>query len=140
MEATRRMEGAIFRDHFRNAWIATVPGDGGSGLLAYDDDRRIVGACRSARALLGLTDGLIASGIDLSRYIRLDHSAQRRTSSSSCAVPTAVALGRRAMSRRRCARNRRLDRPRREASVDRFDAPASARRQRSRSWSGASSG
>lgn len=74
MEATRRMEGAIFRDHFRNAWIATVPGDGGSGLLAYDDDRRIVGACRSARALLGLTDGLIASGIDLSRYIKLDHS------------------------------------------------------------------
>jgi transcriptional regulator of acetoin/glycerol metabolism len=74
MEATRRMEGAIFRDHFRSAWIATVPGDGGSGLLAYDDDRRIVGACRSARALLGLTDGLIASGIDLSRYIKLDHA------------------------------------------------------------------
>lgn len=74
MEATRRMEGAIFRGYFRNAWIATVPGDGGSGLLAYDDDRRIVGACRSARALLGLTDGLIASGIDLSRYIKFDHS------------------------------------------------------------------
>lgn len=74
MEATRRMERAIFRDYFRNAWIATVPGDGGSGLLAYDDDRRIVGACRSSRALLGLTDGLIASGIDLSRYIKLDHS------------------------------------------------------------------
>lgn len=73
MEAARRMEGAVFRDHFREAWIATVPGDGGSGLLAYDDDRRIVGACRSARALLGLTDGLIASGIDLSRYIKLDH-------------------------------------------------------------------
>ena len=77
MEATRRMEGAIFRGHFRNAWIATVPGDGGSGLLAYDDDRRIVGACRSARALLGLTDGLIASGIDLSRYIKFDHPAAR---------------------------------------------------------------
>ncbi|WP_164935622.1 sigma-54-dependent Fis family transcriptional regulator [Bradyrhizobium guangzhouense] len=74
MEATRRMEGAIFREHFRNAWIATVPGDGGSGLLAYDDDHRIVGACRAARALLGLTDGLIASGIDLSRYIKLDHA------------------------------------------------------------------
>jgi transcriptional regulator of acetoin/glycerol metabolism len=68
------MEGAIFREHFRNAWIATVPGDGGSGLLAYDEDRRIVGACRSARALLGLTDGLIASGIDLSRYLKLDHA------------------------------------------------------------------
>jgi sigma-54 dependent transcriptional regulator, acetoin dehydrogenase operon transcriptional activator AcoR len=77
VEATRRMEGAIFRGHFRNAWIATVPGDGGSGLLAYDDDRRIVGACRSARALLGLTDGLIASGIDLSRYIKFDDPAAR---------------------------------------------------------------
>jgi transcriptional regulator of acetoin/glycerol metabolism len=75
MEATRRMEGAIFRGHFRSAWIATVPGDGGSGLLAYDDDRRIVGACRSARALLGLTDGMIASGIDLSRYVRVGHHA-----------------------------------------------------------------
>ncbi|SFP93359.1 Transcriptional regulator of acetoin/glycerol metabolism [Bradyrhizobium sp. Ghvi] len=74
MEATRRMEAAIFRDHFRNAWIASVPDNGGSGLLAYDDDRRIVGACRSARALLGLTDGLIASGIDLSRYIKPDHA------------------------------------------------------------------
>ena len=72
MEATRRIEGAIFRNHFRNAWIATVPGDGGSGLIAYDDDRRIVGACRSARALLGLTDGMIAAGIDLSRYIKFD--------------------------------------------------------------------
>lgn len=77
MQATRRIEGAIFRDHFRNAWIATVPGDGGSGLLAYDDDRRVVGACRSARALLGLTDGLIASGIDLSRYVKFDHHAAR---------------------------------------------------------------
>ena len=77
MQATRRIEGAIFRDHFRDAWIATVPGDGGSGLLAYDDDRRVVGACRSARALLGLTDGLIASGIDLSRYVKFDHHTAR---------------------------------------------------------------
>ncbi|WP_027555738.1 sigma-54-dependent Fis family transcriptional regulator [Bradyrhizobium sp. Cp5.3] len=77
MEATRRMEGAIFRDHFRNAWIATVPGDGGSGLIAYDEDRRIVGACRSARAMLSLTDGMIASGIDATRYIKFDHQAAR---------------------------------------------------------------
>ncbi len=41
--------GALFRNHFRKAWIATVPGDGGAALLAYDDDRRIVGACRAAR-------------------------------------------------------------------------------------------
>ncbi|MBR0830525.1 sigma-54-dependent Fis family transcriptional regulator [Bradyrhizobium manausense] len=75
MEATRRIEGTIFRNHFRNAWIATVPGDGGSGLIAYDDDRRVVGACRSARMMLGLTDGMIASGIDLSRYMQAGSGA-----------------------------------------------------------------
>jgi transcriptional regulator of acetoin/glycerol metabolism len=118
MEATRRMEGAIFRDHFRNAWIATVPGDGGSGLLAYDGDRRIVGACRSARALLGLTDGLIASGIDLSRYIKLDHArhadeivelrrADGRPLGQSHVVPPLRA---------------RSSTPNRDAPVDRFDA------------------
>ncbi len=86
MQATRRIEGAIFRRHFRDAWIATVPGDGGGGPLAYDDDRRVVGACRSARALLGLTDGMIASGIDLSRYIQLDHHPARNERGRPCPV------------------------------------------------------
>lgn len=118
MEATRRMEGAIFRDHFRNAWIATVPGDGGSGLLAYDDDRRIVGACRSARALLGLTDGLIASGIDLSRYIKLDHSrhsdeiVELRRADGRPLGQSHIAPPLRAKS----------STPRRDVVVDRFDA------------------
>lgn len=120
MEATRRMEGAIFRGHFRNAWIATVPGDGGSGLLAYDDDRRIVGACRSARALLGLTDGMIASGIDLSRYIKFDHRTARsaddvvdlRRADGSPLGQGHVAPPLRARSYA----------PRRDAPVDRFDA------------------
>lgn len=118
MEATRRMEGAIFRDYFRNAWIATVPGDGGSGLLAYDDDRRIVGACRSARALLGLTDGLIASGIDLSRYIKLDHPrhadeiVELRRADGRPLGQSHVAPPLRAKS----------STLRRDASVDRFDA------------------
>ncbi len=79
INATRRIEGAIFRNHFRNAWIATVPGDGGSGLIAYDDDRRVVGACRAARAMLGLTDGIIASGIDLSRLIGVEGQAAPAT-------------------------------------------------------------
>lgn len=118
MEATWRMEGAIFRDYFRNAWIATVPGDGGSGLLAYDDDRRIVGACRSARALLGLTDGLIASGIDLSRYIKLDHPrhadeiVELRRADGRPLGQSHVAPPLRAKS----------STLRRDASVDRFDA------------------
>ncbi|WP_426409334.1 sigma-54-dependent Fis family transcriptional regulator [Bradyrhizobium ganzhouense] len=118
MEATRRMEGAIFRDHFRNAWIATVPGDGGSGLLAYDDDRRIVGACRSARALLGLTDGLIASGIDLSRYVKLDHS---RHSDEIVELRRADGrpLGQGHVAPPQRAKSSTL---RRDAPVDRFDA------------------
>ena len=35
---------------FETAWIATLPGDNGSGLIAYDDDRRVVGACRRGRS------------------------------------------------------------------------------------------
>ncbi|QPF90557.1 sigma-54-dependent Fis family transcriptional regulator [Bradyrhizobium commune] len=118
MEATRRMEGAIFRDHFREAWIATVPGDGGSGLLAYDDDRRIVGACRSARALLGLTDGLIASGIDLSRYIKLD---QPRNADEIVELRRADggALGHGHVAPPLRARSPAI---RRDAPADRFDA------------------
>lgn len=118
MEATRRMEGAIFRDYFRNAWIATVPGDGGSGLLAYDDDRRIVGACRSARALLGLTDGLIASGIDLSRYIKLDHPRHADEIVELRHVDGRP-LGRSHVAPPLSAKSSTL---RRDASVDRFDA------------------
>lgn len=118
MEATRRMEGAIFRDHFRNAWIATVPGDGGSGLLAYDDDRCIVGACRSARALLGLTDGLIASGIDLSRYVKLDQS---RNADDLVELRRADGrpLGQGHVIPPQRAKSATI---RRDASVDRFDA------------------
>ena len=75
MEATRRIERSIFRRRFRNAWIATVPGEGGSGLIAYDDDRRLVGACRSARSMLALTDSLLESGLALSDVVRFDNQA-----------------------------------------------------------------
>ncbi|MDN4988271.1 sigma-54-dependent Fis family transcriptional regulator [Bradyrhizobium arachidis] len=118
MEATRRMEGAIFRDHFRNAWIATVPGDGGSGLLAYDDDRRIVGACRAARALLGLTDGLIASGIDLSRYVKLDR-ARNADEIVELRRADGRPLGQSHVVPPQRARSATL---RRDAPLDRFDA------------------
>ncbi|OAF07667.1 sigma-54-dependent Fis family transcriptional regulator [Bradyrhizobium centrolobii] len=124
MEATRRMEGAIFRDHFRNAWITTVPGDGCSGLIAYDDDRRIVGACRSARALLGLTDGMIAAGIDLSRYIKFDHHAGRGVDEVIAlrhADGTPWGQGHVAPPLRARA-SMRAPSARREAPVDRFDA------------------
>src|SRR3954467_2639749 len=119
MEATRRMEGAIFRGHFRHAWIATVSGDGGRGLLAYGDVRRCVGPCRSARALLGLTDGLIAAGIDLSRYVKFDHrddivELQRADGSAMGQGHVAPPLHARSSTRPLA--------PRRDAPVDRLDA------------------
>ena len=120
IQAARRIENAIFRAHFRNAWIATVPGDGGSVLIAYDDDRRVVGACRSARALLGFTDGMIASGIDLSRYVDFDRQSTR-------GADEVVALRRAdgGPSRRGHVApplRARSPAPRRDAPVDRFDA------------------
>jgi sigma-54 dependent transcriptional regulator, acetoin dehydrogenase operon transcriptional activator AcoR len=74
-QATRRIERAAFRRHFSDAWIATMPGDEAGGLIAYDDDRRVVGACRTARSILQLTDAMIEQGIDLSRFIQLDDRA-----------------------------------------------------------------
>jgi len=75
-DATRRIERAFFRRRYRASWIATLPGDG-HGMLAYDDDRRVVGACRHARAAFGLTDAMISDGIDLSHLIQLDDRAAR---------------------------------------------------------------
>ncbi|MGL3106650.1 sigma-54-dependent Fis family transcriptional regulator [Bradyrhizobium sp. BR 1432] len=122
MEATRRIEGAIFRDHFRDAWIAHVPGgDGGNGLLAYDEDRRVVGACRSARALLGLTDGTIASGIDLSRYIEVDRQGVR--GADDVVEPRRAdggAVGRGHVAPPLRARSTRPLAPRGDGPVDRF--------------------
>ncbi|QPF84559.1 sigma-54-dependent Fis family transcriptional regulator [Bradyrhizobium genosp. L] len=75
-EATRRIERGVFRRRFRSSWIATLPGDG-HGMLAYDDDRRVVGACRTARGVFGLTDAMIEGGIDLSHLIQLDDRPTR---------------------------------------------------------------
>ena len=75
--ATRRIENSIFRRYFRNCWIATLPGDEGGGLVAYDDDRRVVGASLRGRSILGLTDALIEAGIDVSHLIQLDDWATR---------------------------------------------------------------
>ncbi|WP_050405960.1 sigma-54-dependent Fis family transcriptional regulator [Bradyrhizobium embrapense] len=75
-DATRRIEQAFFRRRYRTSWIATLPGDG-HGMLAYDDDRRVVGACRTARGVFGLTDAMIDDGIDLSHLIQLDDGATR---------------------------------------------------------------
>src|SRR5262245_9662980 len=76
-QATRRIEHATFRRNYSNAWIATLPGDDAGGLIAYDDAHRVIGACRTARSILQLTDAMIEQGIDLSRVVQLDDRATR---------------------------------------------------------------
>ncbi|MCA6124997.1 sigma-54-dependent Fis family transcriptional regulator [Bradyrhizobium sp. WSM 1704] len=81
-DATRRIERAFFRRRYRAAWIATLPGSDGHGMLAYDDDRRVVGACRTARAAFGLTDAMLSDGIDLSHLIQFEDRAARTAEDS----------------------------------------------------------
>jgi sigma-54 dependent transcriptional regulator, acetoin dehydrogenase operon transcriptional activator AcoR len=75
VETARRIETFNFRQQFGSSWIATLPGDDGRGLVAFDEDRRVVGACRRGRSILGLTDTMIQSGIDLSRLVQMDGRA-----------------------------------------------------------------
>ncbi|MBN9043758.1 MAG: sigma-54-dependent Fis family transcriptional regulator [Rhizobiales bacterium 62-47] len=78
-QTVRRIEDAIFRAHFRNAWIAALPGHdiAGSQLIAFDADQRVLGASRAARRSLGLSDSVIDGGAALSQFIRLDADAMR---------------------------------------------------------------
>jgi transcriptional regulator of acetoin/glycerol metabolism len=77
VETARRIESSIFRREFGGAWIATLQGDEGAGLIAFDEDRRVVGACRRGRSILGLTDAMIQTGIDLSHLVQVDGRATR---------------------------------------------------------------
>ena len=80
-QTVRRIEEAIFRAHFRSAWIAALPGrDGDSArLIAFDDDQRVLGASRAARRDFELSDTQIEAGTSLSQFIRLDIDAARRS-------------------------------------------------------------
>lgn len=69
--SARAVEERLFREHFRHVWIIaamatdeTTPGL----LLAVDEDQRIVGADRAARAELRLDDKSLAVGAHLSAF------------------------------------------------------------------------
>jgi AraC-like DNA-binding protein/PAS domain-containing protein len=69
--SARAVEERLFREHFRYAWIiAAMPTDEtASGLLlAVDEDQRIVGADRAARAEFHLDDKTLAAGAHLSAF------------------------------------------------------------------------
>jgi transcriptional regulator of acetoin/glycerol metabolism len=60
-DAARRIEADLFRKAFADARIVLTPAaDGGcGGLLAIDADDLVIGATRSARAMLGLAPGAV---------------------------------------------------------------------------------
>jgi AraC-like DNA-binding protein/PAS domain-containing protein len=81
--SARAVEERLFREHFRYAWVIaaaptdeTVPGL----LLAADEDQRIVGADRAARAAFSLDDKSLASGMQLSALFEFSPALFRKRS------------------------------------------------------------
>jgi len=79
--SARAVEERLFREHFRHAWIIaamtsdeTVPGV----LLAADQDQRIIGADRAARAAFLLSDENLAAGVPLSALFEYSASLFRK--------------------------------------------------------------
>jgi transcriptional regulator of acetoin/glycerol metabolism len=122
VESARRIESSIFRRQFETSWIATLPGDHGSGLIAYDDDRRVVGACRRGRSILGLTNEMIQSGVNLSRLIQLDgYSTRAQETSVELRRVDGTSLGQGQIARPAVAKSMRTQsEQRREAPSNRF--------------------
>lgn len=79
--AARAVEERLFREYFRHAWVvAAMPMDETVAglLLAVDEDQRITGADRAARAVLSLDDKNLAAGIHLSRLFQYSPSVFRK--------------------------------------------------------------
>jgi DNA-binding CsgD family transcriptional regulator len=70
VEAARCIEERLFRHVHRRAWIlsAIAPRCGQPLLLAVENDERVVGADRHARAALSIDDQQLAAGLSLWRF------------------------------------------------------------------------
>jgi AraC-like DNA-binding protein/PAS domain-containing protein len=81
--SARAVEERLFREHFRYTWIiaATPTDESVPGLLlAADEDQRIVGADRTARAAFSLDDKSLACGMHLSALFEFNASLFRKRS------------------------------------------------------------
>ena len=90
--SARAVEERLFREHFRYAWIvAAMPKDDtvAALLLAVDEDQRIVGADRTARAALSLDDKSLASGMHLSALFEFSPALFRKRSGPDIPVQLA---------------------------------------------------
>lgn len=79
--AARAVEERVFREYFRHAWvIASMPTDETApGLLvAVDDDQRIIGADRAARAAFRVDDKFLAAGAHLSALFEFSADVFRK--------------------------------------------------------------
>jgi AraC-like DNA-binding protein len=85
----RAIEERLFREHFQHAWlVAAMPVDESVPglLLAVNDDQRIVGADRMARATFSLDDQCLAAGVHLSALFECSASLFRKRSAEDIAV------------------------------------------------------
>ena len=81
--SARAVEERLFREHFRCAWIiaATPTDENVPGLLlAADEDQRILGADRTARAAFSLDDKSFAFGTHLSALFEFNPALFRKRS------------------------------------------------------------
>jgi len=93
VEAARSIEERLFRHVHRRAWIlsAVAPSRPQPLLLAVENDERVVGADRHARAALDIDDRQLAAGLSLWRFF--DRSPSLFASKSGDGFAKLVRLG-----------------------------------------------
>jgi transcriptional regulator of acetoin/glycerol metabolism len=87
-EAVRRIEADLFREAFTGARIVLTPAaEGGCcGLLAIDADDLVIGASRSARALLGMAQGAALRPVPAADLIGGAHATSDQLASGQRSV------------------------------------------------------
>jgi AraC-like DNA-binding protein len=92
--SARVIEERFFRERFRREWVIALamPEHHGTGmLLAVDNDQRIIGADRSARATFLLDDDGLQAGVSLWRLFERDRAIFRRHDTGDIATRLVIA-------------------------------------------------
>ena len=94
VNSARAVEERFFREHFRHHWLIAIapPAEGTPGmLLAVDDNQRIIGANRMARARLLLDDRGLQAGVSLWTIFERDLELFRRKDRTDIATRLVIA-------------------------------------------------
>src|SRR5215467_8101948 len=86
------IEERFFREQFRREWIVAAPPleEGATMLLAVDDNQRVIGANRTARASLLLDDRALRAGVSLWSLFEQDRALFRRKDTTD--IPTLLVM------------------------------------------------